>query len=129
MVGDGLIIGSNIPISGTVEKRSEVTHSTHTPTPVTKDIQDSAKQSYEAARERAKLDVEALQQGIENLNKNIRIFNSKVSFSIDKATGQTIIRVSDRDTNEVIREIPPEEFLRIASKLSELMGILVDRKI
>lgn len=128
MVGDGLIIGSSIPIAGTVEKRSDTTHSVHTPQPVNKDIQEP-KQSYEAARERAKLDEETLQQGIENLNKNIRVFNSKVSFSIDKNTGRTIIRVSDRETNEVIREIPPEDFLKIASKLSELMGILIDHKI
>lgn len=128
MDGDGLIIGSNIPIAGTIEKRSEVAYSPHIP-PVAKDNQDTVKQSYEAAREHSKLDEEALQQGIEDLNKNIRVFNSKVSFSVDKNTGRTIIRVSDRDTNEIIREIPPEEFLRVASKLSELMGILVDRKI
>lgn len=128
MDGDGLTIGSNIPIAGTIEKRNEVAYSPHLP-PVAKDNQDTVKQSYEAARERSKLDEEALQQGIENLNKNIRVFNSKVSFSVDKDTGRTIIKVRDRDTNEIIREIPPEDFLRIASKLSELMGILIDHKI
>jgi flagellar protein FlaG len=39
---------------------------------------------------------------------------------------ETIVKVIDRETNEVIRQIPPEELLELTKHLNELRGNIVD---
>ena len=75
-----------------------------------------------------KVDMEVLEKGIEKINQNIKIFNTKLSFSIDEPSGRTVIKILDRETDKVIREVPPMEFLNIAAKLSEVFGLIIDRK-
>lgn len=52
----------------------------------------------------------------------------KVDLSVDTDSGQSIFRVVDSDSNEVIREIPTEESRRIRQKLTEIMGLVFDRE-
>ena len=72
---------------------------------------------------------EIFKNAVEELNHNIKMFNSQLSFSVDDNTGKTVIKVSERETNKVIREIPPEALLRLASKLNEIIGMMFDLKI
>jgi flagellar protein FlaG len=55
--------------------------------------------------------------------------NVGLHFSVHQATGRTVIRVVDKETEDLIREIPPEEFLNLAVRLDEMIGILFDKKI
>jgi flagellar protein FlaG len=41
-------------------------------------------------------------------------------FAIDRDTGQTLIRIVDRITNEVISQVPAEVILRAAEVLKQL---------
>jgi flagellar protein FlaG len=60
----------------------------------------------------------ALQEAVDEANTRAEtLTNAAVRFSIDEESGRTVIQVVDRDTDEVIRHIPPEEMLRIASHL------------
>jgi flagellar protein FlaG len=52
-----------------------------------------------------------------------------LQFSVHEDTGQTVIKVVDKDTGKVIRQIPPQEMLELAAKLEDMMGILFDRQI
>jgi len=52
---------------------------------------------------------------------------TSVQFSVDVAAGQVILLVVDKQTQEVIRQIPPEEFLAISSRLEDLRGLILDR--
>ncbi len=49
-----------------------------------------------------------------------------VQFENDKNTNSLVVKVIDRDTNEVIRQIPPEELLELTKTLNELSGNLVE---
>ncbi|MCP4726112.1 MAG: flagellar protein FlaG [bacterium] len=75
------------------------------------------------------IDTDVLEKIAEELNEDFRIFNATISFSVDKDTGTTVVRIFDRDTEEVIRVIPPEELLSLAAKLTDIIGRLVDKKI
>ncbi len=59
---------------------------------------------------------------LEGLNKGIK-------FSIFKETGDIVVQVINRKTDEVIRQIPPEELLKLRTKLKEICGILFDKKV
>lgn len=62
------------------------------------------------------------------LNDAVKLFNTNISFSVDKDTGKTVIKVIDADTKEVLRQIPPDDALRVAAHIKELLGILYDHK-
>lgn len=51
-----------------------------------------------------------------------------LSFSVNRETGDMVIRVIDSQTDEVIRQIPPEEFVRIAARLAKMVGLLFDHR-
>ncbi len=53
---------------------------------------------------------------------------TKCEFSYHEGTKRISIKVLDKDTDEVIREIPPEETLEMVEKMWELAGILVDER-
>jgi flagellar protein FlaG len=49
-------------------------------------------------------------------------------FSQYKDSGKMIIRVVEKGTNKVIREIPSEEFMDLVEKMDQMIGILFDKK-
>ncbi len=59
------------------------------------------------------------------------VLNRKVKFSVDTDSNRVIVRIVDKETNEVIRELPPEALVKLHKKMKEAMGILgvfVDQK-
>ena len=64
----------------------------------------------------------------EEMNKIVAVFNSRVAFSIDRDTGRAIIKVINNETNEVIRQIPPEEMLGLIKRMDKILGMLIDKK-
>ncbi len=49
-----------------------------------------------------------------------------VRFENDNEAGELIVKVVDRETDEVIRQIPPEELLDLTKRLNDLRGNIVD---
>ena len=43
--------------------------------------------------------------------------NSEVTFSLDRTTHKPILQIVDRQTREVIQQLPPEYLLRMAAHL------------
>jgi flagellar protein FlaG len=66
---------------------------------------------------------------IEQAIKSVQGPTTRLDFSIHDKTNDVIIRVVDKETGEVIREIPPEKTLDILSKLMEIAGLLVDERV
>jgi flagellar protein FlaG len=52
-----------------------------------------------------------------------------LQFSVHEDTGQTVVRVVDKDSGKLIRQIPPQELLDLAVKLEDMMGILFDKQV
>ena len=69
---------------------------------------------------------EQIKKAVENMNKNLS--NSEEIFGIHDATNRVTIKIVDKETKEVIKEIPPEKTLDMIAKAWELAGILVDEK-
>lgn len=69
-----------------------------------------------------------VKDAIDKVNDKMRMAKTKCEFSYHEETKRVSIKVIDEDTEEVIREIPPEETLEMLTKMWELAGILVDEK-
>ncbi len=46
--------------------------------------------------------------------------NNELTFVLDRETRRPLVRIVDRETKEVIRQIPPEIALRLAAELGRL---------
>lgn len=70
---------------------------------------------------------EQIKKAVEQLNKNM-MAHSEAIFGIHEGTNRVTIKIVDRDTKKVIKEIPPEKTLDMIAKVWEMAGILVDEK-
>jgi len=69
-----------------------------------------------------------IKTAISSANRRAHFGHTNAQFSYHEATKRISVKIVDEDTNEVIREIPPEETLEMISKMWELAGIMVDEK-
>jgi len=67
-------------------------------------------------------------EAIEKANKAISGGNRRFEFSIHEETKAIMVKVIDAETNELIREIPPEKILDIIAAIWEMAGIIVDER-
>lgn len=67
-------------------------------------------------------------EAIEKANKAISLANRRFEYSIHQKTKQIMIKVIDTDTNEIVREIPPEKILDLVANIWENMGIIVNER-
>ncbi len=58
-----------------------------------------------------------------------QVSSTKITFDVDEATGQSVVRVSDKETGEIIRQLPPEELLILAAKMEQLSGLIFSEEI
>jgi flagellar protein FlaG len=65
---------------------------------------------------------------IERANKALQGGYTSFEFSIHEGTKEIMVKVLDRDTGELIREIPSEKILDMVAKLWEMSGVLVDER-
>lgn len=61
---------------------------------------------------------EQLDNAVETVNKTAKAYDRHLNFSIDKATDRLVVKVVDGTTGETIRQIPPDEMLKLASELA-----------
>jgi FlaG protein len=54
--------------------------------------------------------------------------NVALDFSVDATTGERVVRILDKQTGEVIRQVPPEELLQVMTTLRSLKGLLLSTK-
>ncbi len=59
---------------------------------------------------------------------NSRLNSTRCEFSYHKGTRRVSIKVFDKESDEIIREIPPEKSLEMLQKMWELAGLFVDKK-
>ncbi|MBV2206585.1 MAG: flagellar protein FlaG [Pseudomonas sp.] len=69
-----------------------------------------------------------IRNAVEKVKEFVSPVASDIQFSIDEDTGTTVVKIIDRTTDEVIRQIPSEEMLDIAKALDRLQGLLIKQK-
>lgn len=73
-------------------------------------------------------DPQRVAQAVAVLNRTMAALSREVEFTSDQQTGHTVVRVLDRETQEVIRQIPSQEVLSITHALDRLQGLLFQQK-
>nr|WP_319574967.1 flagellar protein FlaG [uncultured Desulfobacter sp.] len=53
---------------------------------------------------------------------------TKLSFSVDEENNEVVVKIFDKESEELIRQFPSEEMLALQDKMSDLAGFLFDEK-
>jgi len=56
-------------------------------------------------------------------------FNKKLQFVVDHSSNEVLVKVIDKDTDKVIKVIPPEELQRLHKNLKEAIGLIFDEMV
>ena len=91
-------------------------------------VGQSQQQQTNADAQKQQTDPKQLQDSVNQLNNTASLYNSSLQFSVDKDTGATVVKVIDKSNNQVIRQIPSEEALRIAKAIGDFKGLLLKDK-
>jgi flagellar protein FlaG len=127
-------------ISGAAVAQQVSTRALPPQTSDTAAVRDPLKTAQEAVKAEAKVTAEAkakdelqprpeeLQSALQKIKEFVSAAASDISFSIDSESGRSVVKVIDRSTKEVIRQIPSQEFLEMSKALDRLQGILLKNK-
>jgi len=60
---------------------------------------------------------------------HIDSLNRKVDYHIEQGSNELVIKIRNRETGEIIRQIPQEEFLRLTSRISVFNKTILDQTV
>jgi flagellar protein FlaG len=98
-------------------------------------VQDAKKINVDSEQEKRRQEGQAgysqgnLEQAVEKLNAATELFNIKLRFKLDHEKGEIYVLVIDAKEGKIIRRIPPENVLKVASQMQQLVGLLLDELI
>jgi flagellar protein FlaG len=96
------------------EDRSNNTHVAEVVAAKQADTEPLARESLDSA-------VASISSFVQNVQRNL-------SFSVDDSSGQVVVKVTDRGSGEVIRQLPSEEALRLAEQLESLRSLMFETR-
>jgi len=72
--------------------------------------------------------VEEINREVEQINDQLSALNRSIRFSVDDSTHDIVVRVVDKESGEVIKELPPENILKLRERMKELSGLMVEEE-
>ena len=99
--------------NGTVPKKTEDT--------------DSQKKVFTTgSNDEGIIDLEKLRKAADQIQAAAAVVDVQLQFKIDAETSIVQMVITNLETDEVVLEIPPEDVLKAASSLKEIIGLLID---
>lgn len=114
------------PVSGSTEANPQVEKIAPDPTTVVVTKSDGKQDGSSNEAQNQQPSNEQIKQAVEKLNKSMT--NSEAVFGIHEATQRITIKIVDKESKKVIKELPPEKTLDMIAKVWEMAGLLVDEK-
>jgi len=71
---------------------------------------------------------DAVAKAAKDIQNFVKDMGRNLNFSVDEVTGYNVVRVVNPETNELIRQLPSEELLKIARSMKDLGNVLVNQK-
>ncbi len=68
---------------------------------------------------------EEIQKNVEAINVQLESMNMSIQFSVDTGSKDMVIKIVDKNSGEVIRQIPSAEMLRLRENMTEMAGLIL----
>ncbi|MCL2265444.1 MAG: flagellar protein FlaG [Treponema sp.] len=98
------------------------------PAPHTNDVRPQAVKQVDSQHDK-EIKSHVVKSTAADLQRLSHAFNKKLQFEVDQSSNQVIVKVIDKETDKVIKELPPEELQRLHSNLKEIIGLLFDEMV
>ena len=85
------------------------------------------KQEIPSARE--EIPREKVEKATEKLNRLMGIIDKRLEFSVHEKSHRVMVKIIDQVTGEVLDEIPPKRVLDMMNSFSQMVGLMVDKRI
>ena len=72
---------------------------------------------------------ETVEETLVKANEMAKKFSKELSFSYDKRIDRVVVTVREGDTDKVVRQLPPEEMIRLSEKMDDIMGMLINQSV
>lgn len=69
-----------------------------------------------------------LQAALNDVQDRMDQMGTNLQFAMDKVAEDIVVKVTDKKSGELIRQIPSEDVVKLRKKLEELSGLLFDEK-
>ena len=73
-------------------------------------------------KKNSKPDAETVKKAVDQGNTLLQAVRRNLQFKVDDATQETVVKIVDSDSGEVVRQIPSEEMLAFVKRMKELEG-------
>ncbi|MBU2113453.1 MAG: flagellar protein FlaG [Gammaproteobacteria bacterium] len=87
---------------------------------IAEQVEKTAAEQAEKAVSAVSFDNNQIRQTLEQINKVIPIANTRLVFEFDELGDPPVIKVIDKTSNELIREIPSQDLVKVAKAFSEM---------
>jgi flagellar protein FlaG len=94
-----------------------------------KKMQKEMEQQVQDAQEKRDIKPEELQKLIEEVKRKFDMLSKYLKIDIDQELEIPVVKIMEKDTNRVIRQIPPEYLLELMKRIDQLLGLLVEREV
>ncbi len=91
--------------------------------------QDIEQKSKEIAESGTSLSRDEVQELVEQINKKLDYLNKYLKITLDDELEIPVVKILERETDRVIRQIPPEHILSLMKKIDEMLGILLSERV
>jgi len=87
------------------------------------------KEAKEQQTTQSEEDRRVIKQAVKGLNSIFQEFKKGLRFDVYEETDQIIAQIVNLDSNEVVREYPPEELLQLQERIRRQVGMIIDSEI
>jgi len=92
-------------------------------------LQKEVDQQVQDAQEKRDIKSEELQKLIEEVKRKFDMLSKYLKIDIDQELDIPVVKIMERDTNRVIRQIPPDYLLELMKRIDQLLGLLMERRV
>jgi flagellar protein FlaG len=93
-----------------------------------KKLQREVDQQVQDVQEKRDVKPEELQKLIEEVKRKFDMLSKYLKIDIDRELEMPVVKIMERDTNRVIRQIPPDYLLELMKRIDQLLGLLVEKE-
>ena len=111
-------------VSANIATLSESKQSASSSASIKRAESQASEQQSETSGNQAKLTRKDVEEMVEALEDFANTVQTRLNFTIDDDTEDVVVKIMDKETNEVIKQFPAEEILELREKMQDLTGLL-----
>jgi len=71
-------------------------------------------------------EMQEIENVVSNISDYVQTIRRELQFTVDEDSGSTVVKVFNKETDELIRQIPSEDFLKLAKTITDYKSTLLD---